>query len=338
MRFPRTLRIPAVHQWRVARHYIDKMPGGELLRCGFEAYQRNRVARRGIRLLSQGQPEGPRFLTALPHQLSGIGHSSSEWNTAYIWAENLGLTFVNTPMPGVWSRLLGFGADAMTFDQAMTRWRPTVVRLPYVEWNGASARPLEQLRPVIDAIRSPEPLLFVLADGQNTYDHTPNAEQLRNEFRAHGAWQGFPLHAKAGRTNVAVHIRRGDVAAMRDSAHPDWETRYVPQDWFHKVLTSLAQEIREQQLLFHIYSQGSYDEFSQFASIGECKFHLGCDEYETFINMVFADILVMSPSGFSYLAGLLSEGRKIARTPWWHHLPDSPDWTLIDSRPVGKST
>lgn len=331
MRIPRTFRLPAVHRWRVVRHYVDKIPGGRLTRCGIEAAWRDRIARHGTRLLRRGQAEGRRLLTALPHQLSGIGHSSSEWNTAYLWAADLGLTFVNTPMPGGWNRLLGFGAGALTYDEVMARWRPTVVRLPYVEWNGPAARPLELLCPVVDTIRSADPLLFVLADGQNAYDQTPNAARLRSEFLAHGGWRDIPLHAEAGRTNVAVHVRRGDVAAMKQRGIGGWETRYVHGDWFLQIMQSVAAQPGMAGVVFHIYSQGSRDEFTHFTAAGDCRFHLDCSEYECFVNMVFADVLVMSPSGFSYLAGLLSTGRKIARVPWWHHLPDDPNWTLVAS-------
>ena len=45
--------------------------------------------------------------------------------------------------------------------------------------------------------------------------------------------------------------------------------------------------------------------------------------------MILAEELVMGPSGFSYLAGILSEGQKLARAPWWHHLPGLPDWILV---------
>ncbi len=239
---------------------------------------------------------------------------------------------MNTPMPAAWARLLGFGANAMTYEQVTSRYRPTVVRLPFAEWNGPFAKPLDELRPIVDAIRSPDPLLFVLADGQNTYDHTPNAGRLREEYNSHGAWRDIGLHAEPGRTNVAVHVRRGDVAAMKASRIGDWENRFVTVDWFLGMMKKIADQERGSSAVFHVYSQGTRDEFDDFAAMGDCRFHLGASEYECFVNMVRADILVMSPSGFSHLAGLLSEGQKIARVPWWHHLPRAADWTLVAAK------
>jgi hypothetical protein len=82
---------------------------------------------------------------------------------------------------------------------------------------------------VVDQIRSPRPLLFVLADGKNCFDQTISAAQLREAFRTHGHghWQYLPDHREKGRLNVAVHIRRGDVTEMKQRASGNWRERYI---------------------------------------------------------------------------------------------------------------
>ncbi len=71
---------------------------------------------------------------------------------------------------------------------------------------------------MVDQIRSPRPLFYFLADGQNYFDKTINAAQLREDFRTNGHWHYLPDHREKGRINVAVHIRRGDVAEMKERA------------------------------------------------------------------------------------------------------------------------
>ena len=46
--------------------------------------------------------------------------------------------------------------------------------------------------------------------------------------------------------------------------------------------------------------------------------------------MVVADILILSPSSFSYKAGIISRGIKIAKYPWWHEIPNNSEWLRSD--------
>ena len=104
---------------------------------------------------------------------------------------------------------------------------------------------------------------------------------------------------------------------------------FVEPDWFAGVMAMILDEHRGERPLFHVYSQGRAEEFADLGRRFDLRLHLEAGDQETLLNMSRADVLVMSPSGFSYLAAILGEGRKIARTPWWHHLPQGGNWTLI---------
>jgi hypothetical protein len=329
---PRSLRSPAPYRGRALRYFVDKVPGLRAWRLWAEDVRRRRIAVRGRRFLESGRKEGRRFLTAIPNQFCGIGHSSTEWNTAYQWAPRLGLEFVDTRMAEPWASFLGFGATARKWTEVLRTERPVIVRLPYVTW-GAGIDSCAFLQPVVDAIHSHRNLLFVLADGQNCYDHTANAARQQSDFLVHGRWQHLPEHREPGRLNVAVHIRRGDVVAMKSRGQGNWQQRFVGADWFANVMLRVLEEHRDERPLFHLYSQGGAEEFADLGSRFELRLHLDAGEQECLLNMSRADVLVMSPSGFSYLAAILSRGRKIARVPWWHHLPQGTDWTLLSADP-----
>jgi hypothetical protein len=96
-------------------------------------------------------------------------------------------------------------------------------------------------------------------------------------------------------------------------------------------------EHRDKRPLFHLYSQGQPDEFADLSRDFDLRLHLDAGEQECLLNMSRADVLVMSPSGFSYLAAILSQGHKIARVPWWHHLPQGTGWTLLTAEPTPSS-
>ncbi|MFM8893299.1 MAG: hypothetical protein ACKOTB_17080 [Planctomycetia bacterium] len=213
--------------------------------------------------------------------------------------------------------------------------QPQVVRLPQVPW-GRGIDSCGLLAPLVNSIRSPRDLIFMLADGQNCYDHTANAAQQRADFLGFGRWQHLPDHREPGRLNVAVHVRRGDVAAMKAQDQGNWRERFMAADWFGRVMEMVVDQHRDQQPLFHIYSQGEPGEFADLVRRFDVRLHLDAGDQESLLNMSRADILVMSPSGFSYLAAILGTGRKIARAPWWHHLPDGGDWTLLPADQGGR--
>ena len=294
------------------------------------------MAARGRRQLEAGRTEGRRFLTAISAHFCGIGHSWTEWNTAYQWAHRLGLEFVNLPLPEPWASFLGLAATAPTWRQIVEDDRPLVVRLPYVAW-GEGIDSCRLIEPVIDSIRSPRNLLFVLADGQNCRDQTAHVAQQRADFLAHGRWQHLPVHHEPGRLNVALHIRRGDVAAMKSRDQGNWRLRFLGLDWFAGVMATVLENHRAERPLFHVYSQGQPDDFADLGRGFDLRLHLDAGDQESLFNMSRADVLALSPSTFSFLAAILSQGHKIARIPWWHHLPEQSDWTLLPADHFGPS-
>ena len=72
-------------------------------------------------------------------------------------------------------------------------------------------------------------------------------------------------------------------------------------------------------------------EFDKFKNV---TYHFNEDELASFNNIVLADILILSPSGFSYLAAIISYGLKIARNPWWHYIPEDNEWFRSNSEGV----
>jgi hypothetical protein len=326
---PRSLAIASPYRGRSLRFFLGKVPGWKRCHEILSARTRRRVTADGRRRLEAGEPEGRRFLAAIPHQFCGIGHSFCEWNTARQWSGRLGMEFVNVPLASPWAVFLGFGAQAPVWHDLRRLPRLRIVRLPYADWSG-SADAFGNTRRIIETVRSPDPLLFVLADGQNEFDHTVNTAQLRQEFLDHGDWRVIPDHRVPGRLNVAVHIRRGDVAAMKARGDGNWNERFLGLDWFERVMASIVAEQQDGAVpVFHLYSQGTPADFIDFGSGLDVVYHLNVDDRETLFNMIQAEMLVMSPSGFSYLAAILSTGRKIARVPWWHHLPEAEGWLLL---------
>lgn len=330
MKIPRSLAIKMPYRGRTLRGWIrNRLPGGRLVFDSILHLRAKWGAAMGHRRLRAGQPEGRRFLAAIPHPFCGIGHSQAEWHTAYQWARMLGLEFVHIPLKGDWDQFFGL-KNLKQYDEVLRELKPTIIRVPYATgWSGGKEVFPEILK-FIESIRSEKDLLFVLADGQNAYDHITHAGHFRKLFEENGDWRGLPRHQVAGKLNVAVHLRRGDVAQMAADKSSNWEARYVPEEWFVAVMDAIQQTVPDQSPCFHIYSQGKPEDFPLVAEREDICFHLDVSEEETLLNMAKADVLVMSPSGFSYLAAMLSDGIKVARYPWWHFIPDTKNWIRVD--------
>ena len=114
--------------------------------------------------------------------------------------------------------------------------------------------------------------------------------------------------------NIAVHIRR-------DNSHDiglAGERTTTTNDYFLRVMNSIRNKYdKKQNLQFHIYSQGDKGNF-KIIDNEDVLFHLDEDICKTFIGLVGADILVLSPSMLSYVAALISDG-EIYYKKFWHN-------------------
>lgn len=129
-------------------------------------------------------------------------------------------------------------------------------------------------------------------------------------------------HFKNNKINIAVQIRRentNDYGSAGDRAS-------TPNDYYIRIIKKIREEYANKQIQFHIYSQGPAVNFQDLLE-ADTQFHLDEEITSTFIGMVAADILILSPSSFSYVAGLLSDG-KVYYKNFWHN--KKKEWILCE--------
>ena len=133
--------------------------------------------------------------------------------------------------------------------------------------------------------------------------------------------------------NVAIHIRRCSTHKNIDiQAHHDGidiknskvellstlSNRFLPDSYYLDIIQKIKLDPQyTKPLRFYIFSEGKKEDFEQFAGVKGIKLCLNESVSDTFSNLVHADILVTSPSSFSYVAALLSTGIVYAKT-FWH--------------------
>jgi hypothetical protein len=127
-------------------------------------------------------------------------------------------------------------------------------------------------------------------------------------------------HFKNNKINIALHIRREN--------HVDnglcGERGSTSNSYYLKIMNEIREANNEKQLQFHIYSQGGESNFNDLKEI-DVEFHLNEEITSTFIGLVAAEILIISPSSFSYSAALLRDGVVIYKN-FWH--PKKKEWIL----------
>jgi hypothetical protein len=158
-------------------------------------------------------------------------------------------------------------------------------------------------------------------------DHWPSTyELIRAELlAAYDASPKPPLRFRPGPLHVAVHVRRGDV-----NCHPRHAARLVPNEVYLRAMRQVLAQAGGRDVHFHIYSEGELDSaednFREFAITRQVHFHLNEDACATFHHLVRADVLLMSKSSFSFVAGLYSAGL-VLYLPFWH--PCLPRWVPL---------
>jgi len=122
--------------------------------------------------------------------------------------------------------------------------------------------------------------------------------------------------------NVAIHIRR----CNRDDVVSHSGLR-VPDEIYIEIMKSIQLFQDNRIKIFHIFSQGEEENFKIYTELGlNIQLHINEPLDDTFMRMVYADILVVSPSALSYVAGVLSRNQVFYIS---HCNPPLPSWNII---------
>lgn len=260
-------------------------------------------------------------IAAVPHPTTGSGHRFSEWNSGLMLAEAIGAKFISARIGEGWDETYNI-LDFPEITNFLRNRNVSIARLPRLDNCVNAEEFIENVRLELPDIQNQD-WLFLLGDGQCFYEQHHSIKTLR----------GLQILRSATRKKirVAVHVRRGDVAQMKLGNVGDWQRRYVEIDWFAKVLEAVLEGLPQSSWQIDVFSQDCRSSFLGFLQKSEINFRLNENEQDCFRDMVAADILITSPSSYSFNAGLLSSGLKISRVPWWHAIPESDDWIGVDN-------
>ena len=115
-------------------------------------------------------------------------------------------------------------------------------------------------------------------------------------------WQNKDRNViKSDKFNVVVHIRRPNPHDNRI------EGANTPDNYYLDIIQKIREQYKDRKPIFHIHSQGDISLFDRYIH-EDTIINLNLDLRISFTEMVAADILILSASSFSYIAGYLCEG------------------------------
>jgi|15BtaG_2_1085339.scaffolds.fasta_scaffold00992_7 hypothetical protein len=124
--------------------------------------------------------------------------------------------------------------------------------------------------------------------------------------------------------NVAIHVRvftetDCDPASSRELFNLPGLVDH--KAYYANIISSIKKAYGDKKIAYHIYSQGSPDDFKFFFELDSNVF-LHIEEYPTIsvYHMANADVLVMANSSLSYIAHLYGKCFTIARDSFYHKL------------------
>ena len=117
--------------------------------------------------------------------------------------------------------------------------------------------------------------------------------------------------------NIAIHIRRGDVSQYSNNS------RYVDLSYYQNIINKLANKYKNGNFfIFTEISNNNKDEFDNFIKNNNnnninMKLMADLDILLTLEYLIKSDVLVMSKSSFSYIAGLYNNN-EVYYMNFWH--------------------
>lgn len=157
------------------------------------------------------------------------------------------------------------------------------------------------------------------------YEYAETRNWFRNAYNEARTINPIDLRFQPNTTNIAVHIRRGDLLPGRQFS--DLSSRMLPDSWYIDILNSVL-DAQKTKCSIHIFSEGlngqylsengSRVQWRELFEENKCEVieHIDTPFVSAFHHLIHADILIGSKSGMSHLAGTFNANTKIMPKMW----------------------
>lgn len=269
------------------------------------------------------------YLAARPNQGAGIGHQMANWIAGLWWSKQFGLKFAHMSFSSDnWEYFLGFGEGEKTVTELKKKgWKVRRIPLFYEKQPDT----ILLVRQIISSYGKGK-VVFLCEQDQFYRNQYGVLDEIRYKFYNAPARKHDCLQYDNRNLNIAIHVRRGDI--MADPSSPNLAMRYLSNDYFDKVLSQVYthfSKIQEKPIHIYFFSQGISEDYPEFSVYDNLHWCMDMGAQDSFLHMVYADVLITSKSSFSYKPALLCRGVKVCPENFWHGYPSSEDWIMVDN-------
>lgn len=274
-------------------------------------------------------PDTSRFYySARPHPGAGIGHQLANWNAGYWWAKQFGLNFAHIPFGNLkWEKFLDFGNNEVKVSQLVSSEGYIRRRLP--QFDGRNIREIQLQKDIISSY-SGKKIVFIAEQDQQYYNQEDLMEDFKRKFYSSPARKNDTLVYNPNYFNIAIHVRRGDI--MMDLDNPGLKKRILSNLYYFNVLSYVLHILKDVKKDIHIFffSQGTPEDYPEFTVFKNLHWCFDMSAQQSFLHMVYANLLITSKSSFSYKPALLNNGIKACPKEFWVSYPNTSDWIFFD--------
>lgn len=267
------------------------------------------------------------YFTARPNLGAGIGHQMANWIAGYWFAKHFELKFAHIPFSdNCWETLLGFGENEITVDELVNNQGYKKILLPL--FDEYANNEVELIKKIINSYHS-QKVVFIAEQDQFYKNQYGNINELKKKFYSAKSRKTDNLNYSKQYFNIAIHVRRGDITIGQLNRNPNLLHRWQDNDYFIQVLKNVINSINSlKPIKIFLFSQGKKNDFAEFDKFENIEYCLNMGAKDSFLHMVYADLLITSKSSFSYNPALLSNGIKVVPRYFWHGYPE--DFILVN--------
>lgn len=268
------------------------------------------------------------FFTARPNTGAGIGHQMANWIAGYWFAKQFNLKFAHIPFSNQkWEDFLGFGSNEIIVEDLLKKEYKKVL-LPLFDENNEIE--VNRIKSIIVSYFGKK-VIFVTEQDQFYGDQFGVIDDIKKKFYNADARKTDNLVYDKNNFNIAIHVRRGDISVDQNNKNLNLLMRWQDNDYFINVLRQVIEKLKsKKRIAIYLFSQGKIKDFEEFSEFQNLTYCLDMNPQDSFLHMVYADILITSKSSFSYKPALLNNGIKICPQKFWHGYPLSSKWIIAD--------
>lgn len=279
-------------------------------------------------------PSVKQYLTARPNPNAGIGHQMANVNAGIWFAKLFDLEYAFTHFTSnfipyssnKWDQILGYGDTLPKVENLIKNEGYKVILLP--KFNELAENEVAVIRKIIASYVG-QKVIFRLEQDQYYGEQIGVQEDLKKIFYSASSRSEDRLTYDKDCINIAIHIRRQvkiDSKFIEESEEIR-KKRWTGNEYYIEILQAISNALpKDKKINMFIFSTAGEEEFADFRVFGNIKVCDNLDEYESFIHLVNADILLTSKSSFSYKAAMLSKGVIISPEGFWHKYPENDRW------------